>query len=388
MDDSKWAGCLYLADVPAWALKRPRSISSRNRSSESAQDPFIVLQSGDVVGASRTPRRKGVELGMTKRRAQALCPKASVCPRDPALEHAAWEQILKALNQMTPRIESVCPGLAWFEPVQRAGLREWLRETPFQCGLARQRFVARLAAWKAAPGRLLRIESEHRDSFFQQVPVEALTEIGFDETLAEQLKLFGYPSVGAAANLSEHHLAVQFGDEGKRLADFLAGGSGRVSFYSPPPSVDCTCEFEQEIAEPGPLKTALQEASETVAQRTQGKAFQRVVLRLEGRKTERTTSRVLVEPRTSAGELHRAACTLLEELLSGDERVQALEVSVSSLTAAGQKQASLFFNRPELRRAVAAMHRRHPGALLRAVRDPEAAFEEERFEYDQVSPSG
>lgn len=388
MDESRWIGCLYLEDVPAWALKRPGSVSSQAGAPGGAEDPFVALQNGEVVGASSTPRRKGVELHMTKRRAQALCPEASTYPRDPALERAAWEQALKSLNQMTPRIEPARPGLAWFEPAENGGLREWLRRTPFQCGLALRRPVARLAAWKAAPGRLLCIKGEHEDPFLRKIPVEALTDIGFDETLAEQLELFGYPSVGAVANLSEHHLTVQFGEEGTRLADFLAGGSDRVSFYSPPPSLDYRREFEQEVAEPGPLKRALREASENVAERAQGKAFQRVVLRLEGRESTSTTSRVLVEPRTSAGELRRAACILLDELLSGDERIQALGLSVGSLTAAGDRQASLFFDRPELRRAVAAMHRRHPGALLRVSRDPEATFEEERFEYEQVSPSG
>lgn len=198
--------------------------------------------------------------------------------------------------------------------------------------------------------------------------MDALTEIGFDDSLADQLSLFGYPTIGAVQALSRHHLSVQFGDEGERLAEFLEGDSGRISFYSPPPSVEHAPDFEDEVGEPGPLKTALEEASWDIAYRVQGKHFQRVVLRVVGREQEQSSSRILIEPRASAGELHRAAVALLKELLSAEMAVQTLTLSVGSLRAADQQQASLFYDRPERREAIAAMNRRHPGALLRVVR--------------------
>lgn len=384
MNEHNWVGCLYLEDVPVWALGSFESVLGSSHPQGDAQNPFLVLQNGQVVGASSTPRRRGVELGMRKRKARTLCPEASVHPREPALETAAWDQLLDALNQRTPRIESTRPGLAWFEPVRTSEEWDWLRDTPFQCGLGTRRPVARLAAWKAAPGRRLRIEEAHENRFLHRVPVDALTEIGFDDSLAEQLSLFGYPTVGAVQALSSHHLSVQFGEEGTRLTEFLEEDSGRISFYSPPPSVEHTRDFEDEVGEPGPLKTALQEASRDIADRVQGKQFQRVALHLEGREQEGSSSRILVEPRARADALHRAATALLEESLSAEMAVQTLTLSVGSLRAADQQQASLFYDRPERREAIAAMDRRHPGALLRVVREREAVFEDERFEFEQV----
>lgn len=380
MNDRNWVGCLYLEDVPAWALGSSEFVLGSSDPQGDAQNPFLVLQNGQVVGASSTPRRRGVELGMRKRKARTLCPEASAHPREPTLETAAWDQLLDALNQRTPRIESPRPGLAWFEPVRTSEDWGWLRDTPFQCGLGMRRPVARLAAGKAAPGRRLRIEETHEDRFLHRVPVDALTEIGFDDSLAEQLSLFGYPTVGAAQALSSHHLSVQFGDEGEHLAEFLEGGSGRISFYSPPPSVEHTRNFEDEVGEPGPLKAALEEASRDIADRVQGKQFQRVALHLEGRKQEGSSSRVLVEPRARADTLHRAATALLDQSLSAEMAVQTLTLSVGSLRAADQQQASLFYDRPERREAVSAMNRRHPGALLRVVRERSMSATHERKE--------
>jgi len=381
-----WIGCLQLGgDVPAWALGRPQVSSSQNEHDD-VQDPFVVIENGEVVGRSSTPQKEGVELGMNVRRARSLCPEASTHVRDPALEEAVWDQALREINRISPRIESDTPGLAWFEPIEDSALRAWLQNRPFQCGVGRCRSVARLAAWKAAPGRLLCIPEEHEDNFLGHIPTEALQEIGCGGELVERLTLFGYSSVGACRTLSKHHLGAQFGAEGERLAAFLARESERVSYYTPPPSMGQTREFEHPVEEPGPLKTAIAEVSDAIADRLQGAAFQRATLSLKGRDEDETTSRV-VEPRTEAGELKRVGFALLDVLLSDALCVQVLCLSVGGLHTLDQEQGTLFRNPPERRRAIAAAERRHPGALLRVTRDPEAVFEEERFAYKRVSTS-
>lgn len=129
---------------------------------------------------------------------------------------------------------------------------------------------------------------------------------------------------------------------------------------SPPPSVEHTRDFEDEVGEPGPLKAALEEASRYIADRVQGKQFQRVALHLEGREQE--------------------------ESLSAEVAVQTLTLSAGSLRAADQQQASLFYDRPERREAIAAMNRRHPGALLRVVRERSMGARTEEKKPEQEHP--
>lgn len=386
-----WIGCLQLStDLPVWALSRPWAASSRNDGlgdTQEAKDPFIVVENGEVVGRSATPYRKDVEVGMRKRRAQTLCPEASVFLRDPALERAAWDQALREVNKISPRVEPQRPGLAWFEPVEGSGLRTWLRQQPFQCGIGRRRLVARLAAWKATEGRLLCIKEKHEGGFLDRISVDALSDLGFEDDLAEQLKLFGYSSVGQASTLSEHHLTVQFGEQGEHLARVLHEGSERVSFYSSPPTIEAERTFEHPVEEPGPLETAIAEASKHIAGDLQGKAFQRVQLELRGRSSDVSTSRV-VEPRTEAAQLERVGCALLDHVLEEGMRICALHLAVGSFQEHTGEQCHLFQAKRDRRQAVAAMERRHPGELLRVVSDRHAVFENERFTYEQVSSEG
>lgn len=383
-----WIGCLQLSvDLPVWALSRPWATSSRNNGlgdTQEAKDPFIVVENGEVVGRTTTPHRNGVEVGMRRRRAQALCPEASVHLRDPALERAVWEQALQKINKISPRVEPDRPGLAWFEPVEDSDLRLWLRQTAFQCGIGRRRLVSRLAAWKATEGRLLCIKGKYEESFLDRISVEVLTDVGFEDDLAEQLKLFGYSSVGQASSLSEHHLTAQFGEQGEHLAKVLHGGDERVSFYSSPPTIETERTFEHPVEEPGPLKTALAEASEEIAGNLQEKAFQRVHLELRGRTSDVSTSRV-VEPRTEADQLERVGRALLDHVLEEGMHICALHLAVGSFQEHTGEQCHLFQAKRDRRRAVAAMERRHPGELLRVISDQHAVFEDEQYAYEQVT---
>lgn len=375
MSTNVWIGCLRIPDVPAWAIGQV----------EGAQDPFIVIENGYVAGASRTPRKKGVEGGMTRLQAVSLYEEAEVVPRDHALEASAWEGVLADLNTQTPRIESERPGRAWFEPRQGEALRRWLDPTPYHCGVGPNRPVALLAAWKAAPGRLICIDPEYEDAFLSRTPVEALADVGFSEELVERLSLFGYPNVGDVSGLSERHLEAQFATEGERLYGFLHPEPSRVSFYSPPPSVSVRRAFERDVAEPGPLRTALEEMAETLVERLDGKAGQRLTVCLSGRDEEATASRTLREPTAERGTIYRIASVLLDTIVAPDLAVQSIVLVASGLRSASGSQANLFFERPALKRAVATVQEKHPEALYRVHRNRGAVFEEDRFTYEPVS---
>lgn len=370
-----WIGCIRIPDVPAWAFRRVKD----------AEDPFVVVDQDRIVGASRTPRRKGVELGMPRLRARSLCETATPRPRDRNAEKTAWEGLLGSLNSYTPRIESERPGLAWIEPFDGDRLREWLDGRRCHCGVAPNRSVALLAAWKATPGRIICIERQHVGAFLSRTPTEVLSDVGFSTDIAERLSLFGYEDIESLRELNRRHLTAQFGNEGDQLFDFLHPDAKRVSFYTPPPVVRIDKDFERDVREPGPLRKALEEMADVLHERLGEKACQRLSLWLIGRYEEQNESRFLREPVEKKGPIYRTASTLLKRALTADLCVQSLAIEAKGLRTTSGMQGDLFRQRPALQRAIASIQEKHAGALYKVARNQGAVFEEERYTYEPVS---
>ena len=370
-----WIGCVRIPDISAWAFQQVKEV----------EDPFVIVEQGRVVGASRTPRRNGVEIGMTRLRARSLCETATTYPRDKNAERTGWEELLRSLNKYTPRIESEGLGHAWIEPRHGASFREWLDGRRCHCGVAPTRPVSLLAAWKAAPGRIICIEEEHVDTFLSRTPTGALSNVGFSEEISERLSLFGYKTIGSIGDLTRRHLTAQFGEEGGQLYDFLHPNPTRVPFYSPPPAVTATHEFERDVLEPGPLRGALEALAEELQGRLEKKTCQRLTVRLSGRKEEVEASRVLREPIRRAGPIYRAASTFLKQVLTAETRVRSLTLEARGLQVVSGTQKHLFRSQPALRNAISTIQEKYSNALYRVVRNEGAVFEENRFAYEPVA---
>ena len=375
--DETWIGCVRISDVPAWAFRRLKD----------AEDPFIIVNQDRVAGASRTPRREGVKTGMTRHRAHSLCEDATTHPRDVNTEKTAWEELLRSLNAHTPRIESERPGLGWLEPLDGESLREWLDGRQCHCGVAPNRTVALLAAWKATPGRVICIEEQHQGTFLSRLPTEVLSEVGFPEEIAKRLSLFGYENIDNLRDLTKRHLTAQFGEEGGRLYEFLHPERDRVSFYSPPATVAVSRDFDHEVREPGPLREALGELAEVLTERMNGKDCQRLYIRLTGRQESHETSRFLREPIGREGPIFRAASTLLKGSLTADIGVQNLHLEARGLRDTEGTQGDLFRQRPALQKAMTTVQEKHSSALYWVDRNEGAVFEENRFTYRPVVKS-
>jgi nucleotidyltransferase/DNA polymerase involved in DNA repair len=251
--------------------------------------------------------------------------------------------------------------------------------------VARNRPVALLAAWKATPGRIICIERQHEESFLSRTPTEALSEVGFSEEMAQRLSLFGYEDIESLKDLTKRHLTVQFGDEGSQLFDFLHPDVEKVSFYSPPPTVGLSKDFERDVREPGPLRKALEEMAEVLQERLCGKACQRLSVRLTGRQGEQEESRLLREPIGKKAPIYRAASTLFKRALTADITVQTIDLEAKGLRSVSGMQGHLFRKRPALQRAISTIQEKHAGALYQVDRNEGAVFEEDRYTYEPVA---
>jgi protein ImuB len=73
--------------------------------------PAAVLAGHRVVACSATARAQGVRRGLRRREAQARCPDLAVLGRDPDRDARAFEVVAAAVEELTPGVEVVRPGL-------------------------------------------------------------------------------------------------------------------------------------------------------------------------------------------------------------------------------------------------------------------------------------
>lgn len=369
-------GCVRVSHYPAWVLLR-----------HGGSRPLAVLSQGEIVAAGPTARARGVEKGMSPGRAHSLCEDLTLRSRDRSLEYAEWEEVEEKLNTTTPRVERATPGRSFLRPHDVEALRTVVGQLGAQAGLAPTRLDAHLAALKATTGNMLKIPSEHLDAFRRDLPVESLVALGVDPEMTERLDLFGYGTVAAVATLSRRHLEAQFGEKGAQLHSRLQGAEeSSVSVYASPPTIEEAFRYEHPRSEPGPIETTITSLVEEAAAELEGRTAQRLTVELVSRREgRRVASRTLREATSSEDALCSTAHTLLRECLSTDVAIEEVRVLLGALAAPDARQASLFFDRPDVHRAIKNVHRKYPGALRRAVLNHDAVFSEEEIRYESAS---
>ena len=181
-----------------------------------------------VVAASEEALPFGVVPGMPLRQAEHLCPQATFVPPNPEAAVQLRELIAAALYDLAPVVEVRDEGLAWLDvsgvPKPGESIRETRRRLRTaigrepRLGLAPGPFSSRLAAARARPGRLIRIE----DASEFLAPLSP-HELPLDEEQLERLDLLGLRTLRAVAALGQRELESQLGHAGRR-AVLLARG--------------------------------------------------------------------------------------------------------------------------------------------------------------------
>lgn len=369
-------GCVYIPDYPARALLR-----------QGEPPPLAVVDQGEIHSAGGTARARGVEPKMRVDRARTLCDDLTLHPRDRALESALWEQVERVLNTTTPYVERKRLGLSVLRPHDTDRLQSVVKSLRAQAGLGPARIDAQLAARKAGTGKMLEISAEYQKSFRQGLEVDCLVSVGVDPEIVERLRLFGYETVAAVASLSKRHLRAQFGESGSRLHDRLhASTEPSVSVYTPPPTIERTHRFERSQRDLGSIQTAVDTLIEDAVTALDGRTTQRITLRLRGRAEEPViASRILRDVQSAVDPLQSTAHTLLKERFSTDTAIREVDVVLGALEQADVTQQKLFYDRPEVKKAVKTVHERYPGILRQAVLDRDAVFAEDRLRYEPVT---
>jgi DNA polymerase-4 len=194
----------------------------------------VIVGAGVVLAASYEAKAFGIRTAMGGARARALCPQAVVIsPRMQAYAEAS-KALYRVFDDSSPAVEGLSideafldvHGMEHFagEPVEIAmRLRRRVREElglPVTVGVARTKFLAKVASGVAKPDGLLLVKPAHELAFLHPLPVERLWGVG--PATAEKLRGRGARTVGQVAELGEAALVALLGPGAGRHLHALA----------------------------------------------------------------------------------------------------------------------------------------------------------------------
>jgi len=194
----------------------------------------VIVGGGVVLAASYEAKRMGVRTAMGGGRALRLCPQAVVVPPRMSAYSAASKAVFEVFRDTTPLVEGLSIDEAFLDV---GGLRkiagspeliaERLRKAvlervglPITVGVARTKFLAKVASGVAKPDGLLVVPPTGELEFLHPLPVERLWGVG--KVTAAKLHDRGITTVGQVAKLSETTLMAMLGKASGRHLHALA----------------------------------------------------------------------------------------------------------------------------------------------------------------------
>jgi DNA polymerase IV len=183
----------------------------------------VIVGGGVVLAASYEAKAYGVRTAMGGAQARRLCPQAVVvAPRMSAYSQAS-EAVFEVFHDTSPLVEALSVDEAFLDvsglrrvsgtPVQIAArLRSEVRDRvglPITVGIARTKFLAKVASQEAKPDGLLLVPPGRELAFLHPLPVRRLWGVG--AVTADKLRAHGIETVADVAELSESMLASMVG---------------------------------------------------------------------------------------------------------------------------------------------------------------------------------
>jgi len=183
----------------------------------------VIVGGGVVLAASYEAKAYGVRTAMGGAQARQLCPRAVVVPPRMAAYTQASGAVFDVFHDTSPLVEAISVDEAFIDvgglrrvsgtPVQIAArLRSEVRDRvglPITVGIARTKFLAKVASQEAKPDGLLLVPPGRELAFLHPLPVRRLWGVG--AVTADKLHAHGIETVADVAELSESMLASLVG---------------------------------------------------------------------------------------------------------------------------------------------------------------------------------
>ena len=205
--------------------------SVEQRDDPSLRGKPVLVGGGVVLAASYEAKAYGVRTAMGGRQARALCPQAIVVPPRMTAYSEASDAVFEVFRDTTPIVEPLSVDEAFLDvsglrrvsgtPNQIAArLRDRVREEvglPITVGIARTKFLAKVASQEAKPDGLLLVPPDREVAFLHPLPVRRRPTVG--AKTADKLRVHGIETVADVAELSE-----------ATLGSLVGGAMGRQLF--------------------------------------------------------------------------------------------------------------------------------------------------------------
>ncbi|HEY2601858.1 MAG TPA: DNA polymerase IV [Thermoleophilaceae bacterium] len=194
----------------------------------------VIVGGGVVLAASYEAKAFGIRTAMGGGQARRLCPQAVVVPPRFSAYVDASKAVFKVFEHFAPVVEGLSideafldvRGLEHISGTPReiaAKLRREVRERvglPITVGVARTKFLAKVASGVAKPDGLLVVRPEGELAFLHPLPVERLWGVG--KVTSKKLRDVGITTVGEVARLPEASLVSMLGRASGRHLHALA----------------------------------------------------------------------------------------------------------------------------------------------------------------------
>jgi DNA polymerase-4 len=202
--------------------------SVEQRDDPSLRGRPVLVGGGVITAASYEAKARGVATPIGRAQALAICPDAVVVPPRGDAYAAASRAVMAVLEQFSPTVEKISIDEAFLDGAGmehihgspreiaeqiRAAVRERTR-LAITIGVARTKFLAKVASGAAKPDGLLVVEAGDEAAFLHPLPIEAVWGVG--PVTAKKLRARRIRTVGEIA-------AIEQGT----LCDILGAGQGR-----------------------------------------------------------------------------------------------------------------------------------------------------------------
>src|SRR2546421_1435155 len=194
----------------------------------------VIVGAGVVLAASYEAKAFGVRTAMGGGQARRLCPRAVVVPPRMSVYAEASRALFRVFDDAAPLVEGLSIDEAFLDvrglerisgtpPEIAARLKRDALDRvglPITVGVARTKFLAKVASGVAKPDGLLVVPPDGELAFLHPLPIERLWGVG--RVTASKLHRVGITTVGQVAELAEPTLVSLLGRASGRHVHALA----------------------------------------------------------------------------------------------------------------------------------------------------------------------
>ncbi|MDR4532401.1 DNA polymerase IV [Glutamicibacter sp. PS] len=300
-----------------------------------------------VLSASYDCRALGVRSAMPMSKAMALAPHAVIVPPHRERYEAASRAVMEYFATITPLLEQVSIDEAFLDvtgsmrllggPVNIAHqIRQHIAHNlglPSSVGIARNKFVAKLASTRAKPNGLIVVPPERTLEFLHELPIAHMWGVG--AKTREQLLTMGIASIADLAAQPVSRLVARFGESGRSLHQLALGIDDRpVQPEHQEKSISVEHTLATDLRDPQAVERELVDLAYRLGRRLRRQGHTAAGLGLKLKYADFSVanrSRTLPAATDSTATLAREAKPLLQKLLPLAQPVRLIGLRVEKL---------------------------------------------------------